>query len=123
MVKEPAAGIDIASRFHVAAVSPDSDDEPVRTVGTFTGDLHRLADGHFSSWLGISPGNKFPAQRCGGKVLRQNTEVAVWFDQFLFRRGRENLDPSSRYFVPMGLRDGPLRATLLPPTKELQCHA
>ena len=44
VVNEHAAGIDIGSRFHVAAVSPDSDDEPVRTFGTFTGDLHRLAD-------------------------------------------------------------------------------
>ena len=40
-----AAGIDIGSRFHVAAVSPDLRDEPVRTFQAFTSDLHRMADG------------------------------------------------------------------------------
>lgn len=39
-----AAGIDIGSRFHVAAVAADRDDEPVRTFRSFTADLHQLAD-------------------------------------------------------------------------------
>jgi len=39
-----AAGIDIGSRFHVAAVAADRDEDPVRTFGSFTGDLHRMAD-------------------------------------------------------------------------------
>ena len=39
-----AAAIDIGAKMHVAAVGPDRDPEPVRTFGTFTGDLHRLAD-------------------------------------------------------------------------------
>jgi len=39
-----AAGIDIGSRFHVAAVPPDLDPEPVRSFQSFTGDLARLAD-------------------------------------------------------------------------------
>ena len=39
-----AAGIDIGSRFHVVAVSPDRASEPVQTFDGFTGDLHRLAD-------------------------------------------------------------------------------
>jgi transposase len=39
-----AAGIDIGSRFHVAAVSPDLCDEPVQTFQAFTSDLHRMAD-------------------------------------------------------------------------------
>ena len=39
-----AAGIDIGSQFHVVAVSPDADLEPVRTFRSFTGDLHSLAD-------------------------------------------------------------------------------
>lgn len=30
--------------MHMAAVAPGRDSEPVRTFGTFTGDLHRLAD-------------------------------------------------------------------------------
>jgi len=39
-----AAGIDIGSQFHVVAVPPDRDAEPVRTFQSFTGDLHRLAE-------------------------------------------------------------------------------
>jgi transposase len=47
-----AAGIDIGSRFHVAAVSPDLCDEPVRTFQAFTSDLQRMAD-----WL-VATGTK-----------------------------------------------------------------
>src|SRR4051794_4276980 len=39
-----AAAVDIGARMHVAAVSPGCDSEPVRTFGTFPGDLQRLAD-------------------------------------------------------------------------------
>jgi transposase len=39
-----AAGIDVGSRFHVVAVPPECDEEPVRTFQSFTGDLNRLAD-------------------------------------------------------------------------------
>ena len=39
-----AAAVDIGARIHVAAVSPRCDPEPVRTFGTFTGELQRLAD-------------------------------------------------------------------------------
>jgi transposase len=39
-----AAAVDIGARMHVAAVPPRCDPEPVRTFGTFTGDLQRLAD-------------------------------------------------------------------------------
>jgi transposase len=44
VVHARAAGIDIGSQFHVVAVAPDCDPEPVRTFRTFTGDLHNLAD-------------------------------------------------------------------------------
>ena len=44
IIHERAAGIDIGSRFHVVAVSPDLSDEPVRTFQAFTGDLQRMAD-------------------------------------------------------------------------------
>jgi transposase len=47
-----AAGIDIGSRFHVAAVSPDMCDEPVQTFQAFTNDLQRMAD-----WL-VATGTK-----------------------------------------------------------------
>src|SRR3954466_3161956 len=39
-----AAAVDIGATLHVAAVRPGCDPEPVRTFGTFTTDLHRLAD-------------------------------------------------------------------------------
>jgi len=39
-----AAGIDIGSTFHVAAIPPQLDDEPVRRFGAFTQELHQLAD-------------------------------------------------------------------------------
>lgn len=44
IVNEQAAGIDIGSRFHVVAISPESSETPVRTFQTFTGDLHDMAD-------------------------------------------------------------------------------
>ncbi|WP_438032774.1 IS110 family transposase [Sorangium sp. So ce204] len=39
-----AAGIDIGSRFHLVAVPPDLDAEPVRSFRGFTADLNQLAD-------------------------------------------------------------------------------
>jgi transposase len=39
-----AAGLDVGATFHVVAVAPDSDPEPVRTFRSFSGDLHQLAD-------------------------------------------------------------------------------
>jgi transposase len=39
-----AAGIDIGSTSHVVAVPRDREERPVRTFGTFSGDLHRLAE-------------------------------------------------------------------------------
>ena len=44
IIHEFAAGIDIGSRFHVVAVSPELSDEPVRTFQAFTTDLQRMAD-------------------------------------------------------------------------------
>jgi transposase len=39
-----AAGIDIASKEHYVAVNPTVDDQPIRAFGSFTEDLHRLAN-------------------------------------------------------------------------------
>ncbi len=39
-----AAALDIGSTMHMAAVNPEHSDEPIRTFGTFTHDLHDLAD-------------------------------------------------------------------------------
>ena len=44
VVHPNAAGVDIGSRIHVAAVGSKGIDEPVRTFKTFTGDLQRPAD-------------------------------------------------------------------------------
>lgn len=44
IVHPDAAGIDIGSRIHYVAVSPDRDTEPVRSFGCFTSDLVRMAD-------------------------------------------------------------------------------
>jgi transposase len=44
MVNPAAAAIDIGSTMHMAAVNPDACDMPVRAFGTFTQDLHDLAD-------------------------------------------------------------------------------
>ncbi|WP_247367000.1 IS110 family transposase [Bradyrhizobium sp. CW10] len=43
-VNSGAAAIDIGSKKHMAAVNPASMDILVRTFGTFTSDLHDLAD-------------------------------------------------------------------------------
>lgn len=55
-----AAGIDIGSRFHVVAVSPDLCDEPVQTFQAFTSDLQRMAD-----WL-VATGTKTVAMESTG---------------------------------------------------------
>lgn len=44
VVHPDAAAIDIGSRFHVVAIPPDRDPEPVRRFDSFTHDLERLAD-------------------------------------------------------------------------------
>ena len=44
LIHDRAAGIDIGSTLHVVAIPPELDAEPVRTFGTFTQELHRLAE-------------------------------------------------------------------------------
>ena len=46
VVHPRAAGIDIGATFHIVAVSPDCDPNPVRRFQSFTTDLHKL-----SKWL------------------------------------------------------------------------
>src|SRR5262245_20610997 len=38
-INPDAAGLDVGATFHVVAVAPDRDAQPVRTFGTFSGDL------------------------------------------------------------------------------------
>jgi transposase len=43
-INRNAAGIDAGSEQHLVSVPEDRSDQPVRTFGTFTRDLHELAD-------------------------------------------------------------------------------
>ncbi len=43
MINPGVAAIDIGSTMHIAAINPKASDNPVRELGTFTGDLHALA--------------------------------------------------------------------------------
>ena len=58
-----AAAVDIGATLHVAAVGPDRDPEPVRSFGTFTADLHRLAD-----WF----------ERCGVTTVAMESTGVYW---------------------------------------------
>ena len=71
-----AAAIDIGATMHVAAVGPGRDPEPVRSFGTFTGDLQRLAD-----WF----------ERCGVRTVAMESTGVYWIPAFeiLDQRGFE----------------------------------
>jgi len=75
-VNPDAAGIDVGSQFHVVAVAPQRDAEPVRTFQSFTGDLHCLAD-----WL----------VACGVKSVAMESTGIYWIPLFevLEARGLE----------------------------------
>ena len=62
-----AAGIDIGSTAHFVAVPPGSDPQPVRQFGTFTADLHRLAD-----WL----------TACGVETVVMESTGVYWIPLF-----------------------------------------
>ena len=62
-----AAAIDIGATVHVAAVGPDRDPDPVRSFGTFTGDLHRLAD-----WF----------KQCGVSTVAMESTGVYWIPVF-----------------------------------------
>ena len=78
-----AAAIDIGARIHVAAVSSERDPEPVRTFGTFTDDLHQLAD-----WF----------TRCGIKTVVMESTSIYWIPIFeiLEQRGFEVMVVNAR---------------------------
>jgi transposase len=75
-VHPDAAAIDIGATVHIAAVSPARDPEPVRSFGTFTGDLHRLTD-----WFA----------QCGIKTVVMESTVVYWIPiyEILEQRGFE----------------------------------
>ncbi len=71
-----AAGIDIGAERHMVAVPEGRDEVSVREFGTFTADLHALAD-----WL----------QRCGVTTVAMESTGVYWIPLFelLERRGFE----------------------------------
>ena len=68
-----AAGIDVGSREHWVAVPADRDAQPVRCFGTFTSDLHALAD-----WL----------LQCGVKSVAMESTGVYWIPVFQILEGR-----------------------------------
>src|SRR4051812_29026176 len=71
-----AAAVDIGTTLHVAAVRPGCDPELVRTFGTFTTDLHRLAD-----WF----------EQCGVETVAMESTGVYWIPlyEILDQRGFE----------------------------------
>jgi transposase len=71
-----AAAIDIGATLHMAAVGADRSSEPVRSFGTFTNDLHKLAD-----WFAA----------CGVETVAMESTSVYWIPIFelLDERGIE----------------------------------
>jgi transposase len=67
VVHPHAAAVDIGARMHVAAVASDRDEVPVRTFGTFTGDLHEIAN-----WF----------SRCGVTTVAMESTGIYWIPAF-----------------------------------------
>jgi transposase len=82
-VHAAAAAIDIGATVHVAAVAPDRDKEAVQTFGTFTDDLHRLAD-----WFA----------RCGIRTVVMESTGVYWIPiyEILEQRGFEVMVVNAR---------------------------
>ena len=70
-----AAAIDIGATMHMAAVDPGCDAEPVRSFGTFTADLHRMAD-WFESCGVTTVAMESTGVYCPGSTGRRNTCVS-----------------------------------------------
>ena len=72
MIHQNAAAIDIGATMHMAAVGADRSAEPVRSFGTFTADLHRLAD-----WFG----------ECGVRTVVMESTSVYWIPIFELLEG------------------------------------
>jgi transposase len=83
-VNPAAAAIDIGSTMHMAAVNPDASDMPVRAFGTFTQDLHDLAD-----WF----------EACGVTSVAMESTGVYWIPAFevLEARGFDVILVNARY--------------------------
>jgi transposase len=79
-----AAGIDIGATEHWVAVPPEADAQPVRCFGTFTADLHALAD-----WL----------KACGVTTVAMESTGVYWIALFqtLETRGFQVLLVNARH--------------------------
>jgi len=79
-----AAAIDIGSKIHMAAVDPICTDTPVRAFGTFTQDLHELAD-----WF----------KACGVTSVAMESTGVYWIPAYeiLEQRGFEVILVNARY--------------------------
>ncbi len=84
LVNPSAAAIDIGSTMHVAAVNPDHVDTPVRTFGTFTHDLHDLAE-----WF----------RSCGVTSVAMESTGVYWIPAFeiLEKHGFDVILVNARY--------------------------
>ena len=84
LVNPAAAAIDIGSTMHMAAVNPDACDTPVRAFGTFTQDLHDLAD-----WF----------EACGVTSVAMESTGVYWIPAFevLEARGFDVILVNARY--------------------------
>lgn len=84
MVNPGAAAIDIGSTMHMAAVSPDICEVPVRAFGTFTQDLHDLA-----VWF----------RSCGVTSVAMESTGVYWIPAFeiLEQHGFEVILVNARY--------------------------
>lgn len=84
LVNPGAAAVDIGSTMHMAAVSPDICDAPVRAFGTFTQDLHDLAE-----WF----------QSCGVTSVAMESTGVYWIPAFelLEQLGFEVILVNARY--------------------------
>jgi transposase len=83
LVHEDAAGLDVGATFHVVAVPPERDAEPVRTFQSFTADLHSLAE-----WL----------QSIGIRTIAMESTGVYWIPVYevLEQRGFEVLLVNAR---------------------------
>src|SRR5438105_364198 len=79
-----AAAIDIGSTMHMAAVDPACADTPVRAFGTFTQDLHELAD-----WFKV----------CGVTSVAMESTGVYWIPAYeiLEQHGFEVILVNARY--------------------------
>ena len=74
IINTNAAGIDIGSEEHWVAVPEDRDDEPVRSFGCFTADLHAMAQ-----WL----------KACGITTVAMESTGVYWIPAYQILEAHE----------------------------------